>query len=343
MPSGQDGGVIPDAEVLLSDAHVVRLPLVTRFRGVTEREALLVRGPRGWAEFSPFVEYADAEAASWLAAAIDAAWGSPVPTVRTEVPVNATLPTVPVGLIRDVLERFGEVRTVKVKVADAAETLADDVARVREVRRILGPEGRIRVDANGAWNVDQAERAAHELAEFDLEYLEQPCASVPELAELRERLRDWQLPIAADESVRKADDPLEVARAGAADLLVVKVQPLGGVARALRIVAEAGLPAVVSSAVDTSVGLAMGARLAAALPELDFDCGLGTATLLAADVTREPLVPRGGVIPVRPVEPDAALLRAHAAPPERVAWWHARLRRCATLLAAGAGPDYSPE
>lgn len=324
--------MMPDAAELLANAHVVRLPLVMRFRGVTEREAVLVRGPNGWAEFSPFLEYDDAESAAWLAAAIDAGWGEPIPTVRTEVPVNATLPTVPVDRIREVLARFGEVRTVKVKVADAGETLADDVARVREVRRILGPEGRIRLDANGAWNVDQAERAAHELAPFDLEYLEQPCASVPELAELRERLHRWGLPIAADESVRKADDPLEVARAGAADLLVVKVQPLGGVARALRIVAEAGLPAVVSSAVDTSVGLAMGARLAATLPELEFDCGLGTAALLAADVTHEPLTPRGGVIPVRAVEPDAALLREHAAPPERVAWWHARVRRCAELL-----------
>jgi len=323
----------PDAEELLADAHVVRLPLVTRFRGVTEREAVLLHGPSGWGEFSPFLEYDDAEASAWLAAAIDAAWGEPVPGLRSEIPVNATLPTVPVHRIREVLERFGEVRTVKVKVADAGETLADDVARVREVRRILGPAGRIRVDANGGWSLDQAERAAHELAPFDLEYLEQPCATVPELAELRERLRRWQLPIAADESVRKADDPLAVARAGAADLLVVKVQPLGGVARALRIVDEAGLPAVVSSAIDTSIGLAMGARLAAALPELAYDCGLGTAALLAADVAAEPLAPVDGVIPVRAVEPDAELLRRYAAPPDRVAWWQERVRRCAALLA----------
>ena len=324
----------PDAEELVEAAHVVRLPLVTRFRGVTEREAVLLHGPRGWGEFSPFLEYDDAEASAWLAAAIEAGWGEPAPVVRDSVPVNATLPTVPVDGIRSVLDRFGDVRTVKVKVADPRETLADDVARVREVRRILGPEGRIRVDANGGWSVDAAERAARELAQFDLEYLEQPCATVPELAELRDRLRDWQLPIAADESVRKASDPLEVARAGAADLLVVKVQPLGGVAAALRIVAEAGLPAVVSSAIDTSVGLAMGARLAAALPELDYDCGLGTAALLAADVTREPLRPVDGAIPVRDVEPDAELLRTHAAPPERVAWWHERLRRCAAVLAS---------
>ncbi|WP_255513337.1 o-succinylbenzoate synthase [Homoserinibacter sp. GY 40078] len=319
--------MVPDVEELLDGAHVVRLPLAARFRGLTEREAMLVHGPRGWAEFSPFVEYGDAEAASWLAAAIDAGWGDPAPVLRERIPVNATLPAVPMERIAEVLARFDGTRTVKIKVADAGETLADDVARVREVRRILGPEGRIRLDANGGWNVDQAEHAAHALAPFDLEYLEQPCATVPELAELRERLHDWQLPIAADESVRKADDPLAVARAGAADLLVVKVQPLGGVTRALRIVAEAGLPAVVSSAIDTSVGLAMGARLAAALPELDVDCGLGTAALLAADVTGDPLTPAGGHIEVRPVEPDLALLAAHAAPPERVAWWRDRLRR----------------
>ncbi|AYF98097.1 o-succinylbenzoate synthase [Protaetiibacter intestinalis] len=330
--------MIPEPDELLAGAHTVRLPLATRFRGVTEREALLLHGPNGWAEFSPFLEYDDAEAAAWLAAAIEAGWGEPPAARRDRIPVNATLPTVPVDRIREVLERFGAVRTVKVKVADAAEGLDADVARVREVRRLLGPEARIRVDANGAWNVDQAERAAHALAPFDLEYLEQPCASVGELAELRGRLHDWQLPIAADESVRKADDPLAVARAGAADLLVVKVQPLGGVARALRIVAEAGLPAVVSSALDTSVGLAMGARLAAALPELDFDCGLGTAALLTADVTREPLTPADGAIPVRPVEPDAALLRAHAAPPDRATWWHARLRRAHALLPGSAPP-----
>lgn len=325
--------MVPEPDELLDGAHVVRLPLVTRFRGVTEREAMLLRGPNGWAEFSPFLEYGDAEASAWLAAAIDTGWGERPPAHRTTIPVNATLPTVPVDRIAEVLERFGPVRTVKVKVADPGETLEADVARVREVRRRLGAEGRIRVDANGGWNVDQAERAAHALAPYDLEYLEQPCPTVDELVELRERLHDWQLPIAADESVRKADDPLAVARAGAADLLIVKVQPLGGTARALRIVAEAGLPVVVSSALDTSVGLAMGARLAAALPELDYDCGLGTAALLAADVTREPLVPVDGAIAVREVQPDAALLAQHAAPADRVAWWHDRLRRAHAHLA----------
>lgn len=327
--------MLPPIDEVLARAHVVRLPMSTRFRGVEEREAMLIEGPRGWAEFSPFLEYGPVEASAWLAAALDHAWGEPVPVVRDEVPVNATLPTVPIDRIGAVLDRYGAVRTVKVKVADPAETLEADVARVREVRRILGPEGRIRVDANGGWNVDQAERAAHALAPFDIEYLEQPCPTVPELAELRERLADWQLPIAADESVRKADDPIAVARAGAADLVIVKAQPLGGVRRALAIVAEAGLPAVVSSALDTSVGLAMGARLAAALPGLEHDCGLGTAALFTADVTREPLVPAGGVLPVREVVPDAGLLRELAAAPERVAWWQERARAAYGVLQGG--------
>ena len=206
--------------------------------------------------------------------------------------------------------------------------LGDDVARVRAVREVMGPEGRIRVDANGGWNLDEAEHAVHALAEFDLEYVEQPCAQVEDLVELRRRIRYLGIPVAADESVRKADDPIAVVTAGAADLVVVKVQPLGGVARALSIVAAAGVPAVVSSALDTSVGLGMGVALAASLPELSFDCGLGTASLLAADVTDDPLVARDGRIAVRRVVPSPELLDRHAAPRERREWWLERLRRC---------------
>lgn len=333
------GGALPEARELLHGAAVVALPLATRFRGIETREAMLVRGPNGWAEFAPFVEYDDAEAAAWLAAAIDFGWGDEPELQRDAVPVNATMPAVGPDRVPEVLARFGPVRTVKVKVAERGQTLADDVARVRAVRAALGPEGRIRVDANGEWTLDEAEHAAHALAPFDLEYLEQPCAGLDDLAELRRRLRDWQLPVAADESVRKAEDPLAVAAAGAADVLVVKAAPLGGIARALEIVAASGLPAVVSSALDTSVGIAQGARLAAALPELDYDCGLGTAALLAADVTRTPRIPVDGTIPVDRVEPDPDLLERWAAPGDRTAWWRARLERCLDLLATG----YSPE
>jgi O-succinylbenzoate synthase len=198
----------------------------------------------------------------------------------------------------------------------------------------MGPEGRIRIDANGGWTLDEAERALHALAEFDLEYAEQPCTSVEELAELRRRVRYMGIPIAADESVRRAADPLAVARAGAADLLVVKAQPLGGVRRALDLVAEAGLPAVVSSALETSVGLAMGVALAAALPDLEYDCGLGTASLFTADVASSPLYPREGALPVARVTPDPSLLDAHEVPADRRAWWFDRVARCLEELSA---------
>ena len=323
---------LPALAEILETARVVALPMQTRFRGVDVREALLFEGPEGWAEFSPFAEYDDAEASTWLAAAVADAWRPRPAAVRDEIRVNATIPAVPAERVPDVLARFDGCRTAKVKVAEAGQGLADDVARVRAVRAEMGPEGRIRIDANAGWNVDEAERAIHALAPFDLEYAEQPCAGVDELVELRERIRYLDIPIAADESVRRAEDPLAVARAGAADLLVIKAQPLGGIRRALDIVAEAGLPAVVSSALDTAVGLSLGAALAAALPALDYDCGLGTASLFADDVADAR--PRGGVVSAARVTPDATALARLEAPAVRRDWWLARLTRCHALLEA---------
>ncbi|GEK79389.1 o-succinylbenzoate synthase [Agrococcus baldri] len=313
-------------ERLADRMHVVSLPLATRFRGVDEREVALLSGPAGWGEWSPFLEYGPEEAARWLRAALEDAELERPALVRSRVPVNATLPAVGPAAVAGVLARYDRCRTVKVKVAERGQTLDDDVARVAEVRTLL-PDARVRVDANGGWGVDEAETAVRALERFDLEYVEQPCATVPELAELRSRLHRLAIPIAADESVRKATDPLLVARAGAADVVVVKAQPLGGIRAALAIVAEAGLPAVVSSALDSSVGLSMGAGLAAALPALPYDCGLGTGALLSADVA-EPLVPVDGSIAAGRVAPDPALLAAHAAPPERVEHWRARLAAC---------------
>ncbi|MGP6176074.1 o-succinylbenzoate synthase [Microbacterium sp. A196] len=323
-----------DIADLLSTARVVSLPMTTRFRGVTTREALLFEGPQGWAEFSPFVEYADAEASVWLSAAIDFAWNTQPAPLRESIPVNATVPAVAAGQVAHILARFPGCRTAKVKVADPGQHLEDDIARVRAAREALGPEGRVRIDANAAWNVDEAERALHALAEFDLEYAEQPCATVEELAELRARVKYMGIPIAADESIRKAEDPLAVARAGAADLIVIKAQPLGGIRRALDIVAEAGLPAVVSSALDTAVGLSHGAALAAALPQLEFDCGLGTSALFIEDVVD--LSPADGAIQVGRVIPDSARLDRLAASADRQQWWLDRLRRSYALLAASA-------
>jgi len=325
--------MLPSLHDVLATARVVDLPLVTRFRGLTSREAVLIEGPAGWSEFSPFVEYDDEEAAAWLRAALEFGWQETPALQRDSIPVNATVPAIDAADVAALLARFPGCRTAKVKVADPGQTLAEDVERVRAVRTALGPEGRIRVDANGLWNVDEAEHAIHALAEFDLEYVEQPCATIDELAEIRRRTDYLDLPIAADESVRKESDPLLVSRSGAADLLVVKAQPLGGIRAVLAIQAETGLPLIVSSALDTSVGISMGAFLAAALPELDYDCGLATASLLAADVTHEPLLPVNGRIPVRRVVPDADLLERYAASPERRDWWLARITRTHALLA----------
>jgi O-succinylbenzoate synthase len=328
-----DAATVPPLSDLLATARVVALPLVTRFRGIDVREALLLEGPQGWTEFSPFAEYDDAEASAWLAAAIDYGWNAPPPALRDRIAVNATVPAVDPDSVPAVLARFPGCRTAKVKVAGGDETLEQEIARVRAVREALGPEGRVRLDANGGWNVDEAEHAIHALAPFDLEYVEQPCPTVEELAEIRRRTKYMGIPIAADESVRRADDPLAVAEAGAADLLVIKAQPLGGIRRALDIVARAGLPVVVSSALDTSVGLAMGAQLAASVPDLDYDCGLGTASLLAADVTRAPLVPVDGSIAVGRVTPDLELLDRYVADAERTDWWLERLGRAHSVLA----------
>ena len=320
----------------LSEVHVVSIPMRVPFRGVLHREALLLRGPAGWGEFAPFLEYGDAEAARWLAAALEATQVGWPATVRDVVPVNATVPAVPASDVEAVLARFPGCTSVKVKVAQEGQVLRDDVDRVAAVRDLLGPSGRVRVDANGAWSLSDARWAVAALDAFDLEYVEQPCESVEDLALLRIALARAGIDVlvAADESVRKAEDPLRVVRAGAADVVVLKVAPLGGVRPALKIAAECGLPVVVSSALDTSVGIAAGVALAASLPELPFACGLATTSLMAADVVRQSLDGSGGAIAVGPVEPDPVLLERHAAAPERWDWWLARLARCTGLLPA---------
>lgn len=324
----------PSLADLLDGLRVVAVPLRVPFRGIRVREAALLHGPVGRGEFAPFLEYEPAEASRWLAAAVEAGWhGWPDP-VRDLVPVNATVPAVGPDDVPGVLARFPGCTTAKVKVAERGQTLADDLDRVAAVRDAVGGAGRVRVDANGAWGVEQAADALAALAAHDLEYAEQPCATVEELRDLRVLLarRGVDVPVAADESVRKAEDPLRVRDLGAADVVVVKVAPLAGVRRALDVVAECGLPAVVSSAVDTSVGIAAGVALAAALPELDHACGLGTVALLSGDVTARPLLPVDGSLPVRDVEVDQDLLDRWAATPDRIAWWRERIALCHTEL-----------
>jgi O-succinylbenzoate synthase len=303
----------------------------TPFRGITRREGMVFEGPAGWAEFSPFLDYDARESAPWLAAAIESAqkqWPAPV---RTHVAVNCTVPAVGPDQGAAIVRRSG-CGTAKVKVAERGQSLADDLARVEAVRDAIGPRGKIRVDANGGWSVDEAVRAiaALDLAAHGLEYVEQPCASVEDLAAVRRRV---DVPIAADESIRRADDPFRVARLEAADIAVLKVAPLGGVQACLRIAEQIGLPVVVSSAVDTSIGLAAGLALAGALPELPYACGLATTSLLDGDVVASPLVAVDGLLPVGRQELDPAAYDGVAADGETDARWQARLSAVRAVLA----------
>jgi O-succinylbenzoate synthase len=315
--------VTPDLDDILERVHVVALPMRVRFRGITTRELVLIDGPAGWGEFGAFLEYGDAEAAHWLAAALDSAYRTSPPPRRMRIDVNATVPAVDAAQVPDILARFPGARTAKVKVAEPGQTLDDDVARVDAVRALVPT---VRVDANGAWTVDQAIAAAAVLG--PLEYLEQPCTTVDELAQLRRRV---DVPVAADESIRKAGDPLAVVRAGAADIAVLKVAPLGGISAMLKIAAQIDIPVVVSSALDSAVGIAVGLAAAAALPNLDHACGLGTGRLFAEDVS-EPVAPIDGYLTVGPVTPDPARLQALAAPSQRRQWWIDRIRACYPLL-----------
>jgi O-succinylbenzoate synthase len=329
---------LPDLSDVLERAHVVALPMRVRFRGVDVREAVLFEGPSGWGEFAPFAEYDDLEAARWLASGLEAAYAAWPAPCRDVVPVNATVPAVGPDQVPAVLARFDGCTTAKVKVAERGQTLADDLDRVAAVRDAMGASARIRIDANGGWTLEQAVEALDKLAAHDLEYAEQPCAAVEELATLRKTLARNGIddPIESDESIRKDDDPILVARHAAADLVVVKVAPLGGVARALEIVEACGLPAVVSSALDTSVGIAAGVALAAALPDLDHACGLGTVSLFTRDVARVPIRPAHGVLAPRRAEPDPGALVELAATADRQRWWRERLVRCHALLADGS-------
>jgi o-succinylbenzoate synthase len=308
------------------DPQTYAIAVPSRFRGLTQRQGMVWRGSVGWAEWSPFPDYSGPELLSWLRAADEAAeQGWPAP-LRDEIWVNSTIPAV--GPEQAYARaRAAGCRTAKVKVAQAGQSLAEDLDRVAAVRDALGAEGRIRVDANGAWSVAEAQTAVTALAKFGLEYAEQPCRSVADLATLRVRLARFgvDVPVAADESIRRAEDPFEVARCAAADVAVLKVQPLGGVWAALEVAERIGLPVVVSSALETSIGLRAGLALAAALPELRYACGLNTSPLLAGDLVSDPLVAVDGVIRLREVTPDPDALDRHRADPATHAAWCARL------------------
>lgn len=309
---------------------VYAIPLRTRFRGITVREGVLLEGEHGWGEFSPFLEYDAATAAPWLACAreaVDVGWPAPV---RDSVPVNVTVPACSPERAHEIVLASAGCRTAKVKVAEVGQSLGEDEARLEAVRDALGAHGLVRIDANGGWSVDEAVTRIGELerAAGGLEYVEQPVASVEDLALVRRRV---SVPIAADESIRGAADPYRVRDLEAADIAVLKVQPLGGVRACLRIAEDIGLPVVVSSAVESSIGIAAGVALAAALPALPHACGLATVQLLADDVVARPLLPVDGALPVQRPTVDRDALHRVAAAPGRVEHWRLRMAEVDTV------------
>ena len=316
------------------------LGLRTRFRGITERQGMAWRGAAGWAEWSPFLDYGGRELVPWLRAADEAAergWPAPL---RSAIAVNSTIPAVGPEEAYTIAAAAG-CRTAKVKVAERGRSLAEDAERLEAVRDALGPAGKIRIDANGGWSVDEALHAIRRLVRFDLEYAEQPCGTVEELADLRRRLAraGVNVLVAADESIRRAEDPYQVARKEAADIAVLKVQPLGGVRACLQIAERIGLPVVVSSALETSIGIRAGLALAAALPELPYACGLNTVALLTGDLVTEPLLAVNGVIRLRDPVVDESALERYRCNSQVQQFWQARLVQTRELALRQAQDD----
>ena len=304
---------------LLNTLRVIALPMETNFRGISVREVALIKGEHGWGEFSPFLEYGDAESAPWLASAIEAATTPQPKLYRTSVAVNGTIPALndPKDLAR-IVDSFPGVNTFKVKVGN---NLAEDLARVNVIRQ-LQPQAKIRIDVNGLWSVDQAEEFLTLVGQ--IEYVEQPCATIEELRELKSRT---SVKIVGDEILRKALNPFEIDLTGAIDYLMLKVQPLGGIQRAHALAEHHNLPVIISSALESAVGINYGLMLAASFKEMNFDCGLGTGSLLAADVAHLPIV--DGKIEISEFEPQ---LDGLDVAPDRFDWWKNRIMRTAELL-----------
>ena len=310
---------------LLETMRVVALPTKTNFRGISVREVALFQGEYGWGEFSPFLEYDYKESAPWLMCAIEAATKPAPKLYRASVKVNGTIPALnnPAD-IEGIVDSFPGVQTFKVKVG---ENLAEDIARLAKVKS-LRPKAKLRIDVNGTWSVQEAVTNLRAIYENigSLEYVEQPCATGEELRELKEKLK-VDMKIAGDEVLRKASDPFAVDLNSAIDILMLKVQPLGGIARAHKLAEHHKLPVVISSALESAVGINYGLQLAASFPEMDFDCGLGTGSLLSANVADLPIV--NGAIDITDVEPDFAGLEVA---PERYEWWKNRVMKTAELL-----------
>lgn len=306
---------------ILESLHVVALPTKTDFRSVKVREVALIEGPKGWGEFSPFVEYEPSECVPWLVSAVEAATVTPPEMVRTKIDVNATMPAINGReSIAEVLSWFPGCTTVKIKVG---ADLKEDLARIAAVCDLL-PSVKIRIDVNGSWSVGKATQAIHAIYDVcELEYVEQPCKSLDDLRELKKRVGIPVL-IAGDEVVRKAQDPMSVDLHDAIDVLLLKVAPLGGIKKSMEIAAHHGKPVVVSSALDSAVGISYGLRLAATLPSLSYACGLGTGALLSADIATLPIV--DGAMSVTSVVPDQTQVERYSISPVRLDWWRTRVR-----------------
>lgn len=310
------------------ELHPVRIPMRQRFRRVDHREAVLVKGPNGWGEFSPFPDYPPEVTTRWLAATLELACGELPEPVRQNIPVNVTVPALDpktaVALVRE-----SGANTAKVKIGDPGDTEGDDIERVRAVRDALGPGGNLRVDVNASWDLDTATGRIERLEEFDLQYVEQPVATLTEMKALRGRV---PVPLAADELVRQSPHPLRVIDEGAADILILKVQPMGGVSRVLDLATRSTIPVVISSALETSVGMYGGLLAASLLEDLPYACGLGTVALIEGDPTLEPLVPLNGMLEVRRPEPDPDLLARWRPERDRGAEMLRKLRAAAEVL-----------
>jgi o-succinylbenzoate synthase len=310
---------------LLATLRVVTLPTRTNFRGVTYREVALMHGPHGWGEFSPFLEYDDNQCAPWLASAIEAATVARPARFRDAIAVNGTIPEInDQKVLEDLVTRYEGVKTFKVKVGS---NLSEDIARIARVRT-LAPKAAIRVDVNGLWSVDEALTNLYAYYEEigSLEYVEQPCATIEELRELKSKIK-IPLRITADEVIRKAPDPFKVDLTDAADIVMLKVQPLGGIQRSLEIASYYGLPVVVSSALESAIGIEYGLELAASISDLTFDCGLATGSLLARDVAAHQIV--DGKIALGQISPNVDGLDVS---PDRLEWWKNRIMRVGKLL-----------
>jgi o-succinylbenzoate synthase len=310
---------------LLESMRVIALPTKTNFRGINVREVALFQGEYGWGEFSPFLEYDYQECAPWLMCAIEAATKPRPRLYRNSVRVNGTIPaTNDKSVIESLVETYQGVKTFKVKVGD---NLGEDIVRLAQIRS-LGRDIKIRIDVNGLWSVQDALTNLYAFYEEvgPFEYVEQPCATLEELRELKASIH-IPFKIAVDEVLRKAKDPFAIDLSGAADFVMLKVQPLGGIARAHQLAEHHKLPVVVSSALESAVGINYGLQLAASFPEMNFDCGLGTGSLLCADVASLPIV--NGEIEITEVEPD---FNGYEVAPERYEWWKNRVMKTAELL-----------